>query len=95
MTEKPQHLPFVPAETAVQKYPITEYQPVYFVAESFETAKKQLQDFASTLSRPFELYYNPITQCVDKLDSVEKIAQVSRQLQQQIALVNAALARLS
>jgi len=95
LSEKPQLRPFVPAETAVQKYPITEYQPVYFVAESFETAKKQLQDFATTLSRPFELYYNPITQCVDKLDSVEKIAKVSQALQQQLALVNAALARLS
>merc|ERR1712233_75267 len=65
LSDKPTLRPFVPAETAVQEYPITEYQPVYFVAESFETAKKQLQDFATTLSRPFELYYNPITQCVE------------------------------
>jgi phenylalanine-4-hydroxylase len=34
--------PFEPAKTALQKYPITEYQPVYYVAESFEDAKEKM-----------------------------------------------------
>lgn len=34
--------PFDPPKTAIQKYPITEYQPVYFVAESFEDAKEKM-----------------------------------------------------
>ncbi|KAL3274478.1 hypothetical protein HHI36_015862 [Cryptolaemus montrouzieri] len=34
--------PFEPVKTGVQKYPITEYQPVYYVAESFEDAKEKL-----------------------------------------------------
>lgn len=33
---------FDPAKTALQKYPITEYQPVYYVAESFEDAKEKM-----------------------------------------------------
>lgn len=33
---------FEPAKTCEQKYPITEYQPLYFVAESFESAKEKM-----------------------------------------------------
>ena len=33
---------FEPLKTCEQKYPITEYQPVYFVAESFEDAKEKM-----------------------------------------------------
>lgn len=43
LTEKPKLLPFDPEKTSVQKYPITEYQPVYFVAESFEDAKEKVR----------------------------------------------------
>jgi len=34
---------FDPPKTAVQKYPITEYQPIYYVAESFEDAKDKMR----------------------------------------------------
>jgi len=34
--------PFEPEKTCLQKYPITTYQPVYFVANSFEEAKAQM-----------------------------------------------------
>jgi phenylalanine-4-hydroxylase len=43
LTDKPQHRPFEPALTAEQDYPITEYQPVYFVSESFEDAKQKVR----------------------------------------------------
>lgn len=33
---------FEPAKTALQKYPITEYQPIYYVAESFDDAKEKM-----------------------------------------------------
>jgi len=91
----PTFVPFNPAEAASTQYPITEYQPKYFVAESFETAKKQLQEYAKTFSRPFELYYNPVTQCVEKLDSVDKIARIVKTLQTQLATVSAALTSFS
>ena len=42
LSEKPELRPFDPAKTAMQKYPITEYQPVYFVAEDFEDAKEKM-----------------------------------------------------
>lgn len=43
LTDKPQILPFDPDKTCIQKYPITEYQPVYFVADSFENAKEKVR----------------------------------------------------
>ncbi len=41
------------AETA--RYPITEYQPTYFVADSFNSAKEKMRSFAASLNRPFHV----------------------------------------
>ena len=43
LSDKPALQPFEPPKTAVQDYPITQYQPVYFVAESFEDAKARVR----------------------------------------------------
>lgn len=43
LTDKPQIKQFDPYTTSEQKYPITEYQPIYFVADSFEQAKEKLR----------------------------------------------------
>ena len=43
MSNKPTHLPFDAQKAAVQKYPITSYQPVYFVAESFSDATEKVR----------------------------------------------------
>ncbi len=43
LTDKPKLLPFEPEKTCLQQYPITEFQPVYFVAESFEEAKEKVR----------------------------------------------------
>ena len=39
---KPELRSFEPEKTGVQKYPITEHQPLYFVTESFEDAKQKM-----------------------------------------------------
>lgn len=41
-TDKPELRSFDPKTTCLQKYPITEYQPVYYVAESFDDAKEKM-----------------------------------------------------
>lgn len=38
LSDKPELIPFEPIKTAEQKYPSTEYQPVYYGAESFEAS---------------------------------------------------------
>ncbi len=43
LTDKPAIMPFDPFRVATQPYPITEYQPTYFIAESFKDAKEKLR----------------------------------------------------
>jgi phenylalanine-4-hydroxylase len=50
-----------PSVAADQDYPITEYQPRYFVADSLQDGKSQMQDFARNLQRPFYARFNPTT----------------------------------
>lgn len=59
LSNKPNVLPFDPAVTSLQKYPITDYQPVYYECESFASMTKKLKDFASSLQRPFKVELNP------------------------------------
>ncbi len=42
LSDKPELKPFDPAVAGTTKYPITEYQPIYFVTDSFEDAQKKL-----------------------------------------------------
>jgi len=42
LSGKPELRSFDPEKTGSQKYPITEHQPVYFVTESFESAKQKM-----------------------------------------------------
>lgn len=41
--DKPERRAFEPSKIIQTTYPITEYQPVYFVAESFQSAKQSLR----------------------------------------------------
>merc|ERR1712013_223778 len=59
-----------------QKYPITEHQPVYFVTDSFESAKQKMTDFASTIPRPFGVRYDPYTQTIELLDNKRQIQKL-------------------
>uniref|UniRef100_A0AAQ5ZAB7 phenylalanine 4-monooxygenase n=1 Tax=Amphiprion ocellaris TaxID=80972 RepID=A0AAQ5ZAB7_AMPOC len=74
---EPKVLPFDPDKTSLQKYPITEYQPVYFVAESFEDAKEKVRRFAATIPRPFSVRYNPYTQSIEVLDNTQQLRNLA------------------
>jgi tyrosine 3-monooxygenase len=80
LSDKPELRSFEPAKTAVQTYQDQEYQPIYYVAESFEDAKEKFRRWVSTMSRPFEVRFNPHTQRVETLDSVEKLDTLVQQL---------------
>merc|ERR1711871_1259017 len=54
VSSEPKHLPFDPAVAATHPYPITDYQPVYFVADSFKDAKEKLLTFTTKMERPFD-----------------------------------------
>lgn len=60
VTSKPKLKPFDPYVIAQDyvNFPISEMQPVYFVAESFSKAKEQIIDYCEGINRPFNLAYN-------------------------------------
>ena len=51
-----------PHRAAEQDFPITEYQPVYFVAESLATAKQRMSEFCQAQPRPFYARYNAVSE---------------------------------
>mmetsp|Transcript_12811 Transcript_12811/g.24853 ORF Transcript_12811/g.24853 Transcript_12811/m.24853 type:complete len:470 (+) Transcript_12811:240-1649(+) len=62
---KPELLPWDPAVAAETEYPITTYQPKYFVAESLQDATDKLKDFGERqIVRPFRVSYLPEEQRV-------------------------------
>ncbi|RHY33111.1 hypothetical protein DYB32_001851 [Aphanomyces invadans] len=69
----PEYRPWNPFEAAKQKYPITTYQPIYYVADSLADAKARMREFTEDMKKPFYARYNPYQQtiCVDRAVSVE------------------------
>jgi len=43
LTDGNEKRPFEPAKTCEQTYPITQFQPIYYVADSFDDAKEKLR----------------------------------------------------
>ncbi|PVZ96616.1 hypothetical protein BB558_007463 [Smittium angustum] len=79
------------AETPIQSYPITKYQPVYFVAESFKSATDMVRQFAAGLDRKFEVRYNPYTETVEVLDSKDKISLFASEIKNSVQILTSAL----
>ncbi|KAF2359016.1 Phenylalanine-4-hydroxylase tetrameric form [Trinorchestia longiramus] len=90
MSDVPKFLPFQPEKTGVTKYPITEFQPVYYIAESFEDAQQKMIEFAATIPRPFSVRYNPYTQSIETLDSKYQIKELLRTIGNDLKLFSEA-----
>ncbi|KAF9161740.1 hypothetical protein BGX21_011025 [Mortierella sp. AD011] len=78
LSDKPEIRPFEPVKVAQQKFPFSEYQPVYFVTESFKDAKMRIREFTKSLSRPFSVRYNANTESIEILDPKEKIIRCAQ-----------------
>ncbi|XP_071439830.1 tyrosine 3-monooxygenase [Hetaerina americana] len=95
LSDKPEHRSFEPASTAVQPYQDQEYQPVYYVADSFEDAKEKFRRWTSTcMSRPFEVRFNPHTERVEILDSVDSLESLISQMSLEMLHLTNALKKL-
>lgn len=95
LSDKPELKPFEPLKTAVQKYPITEFQPVYFVAESFKDAQEKVRDFAAKMNRPFSVRYNALTQTIEVLDNKEKVVRFAKSIRDDMKTLATVLETLS
>ncbi|KAI6174581.1 Phe-4-monooxygenase [Aphelenchoides bicaudatus] len=94
LTDKPEIAAFDPLITSTTKYPITNFQPKYFLAESFTDAKNKLTTWASAIPRPFQVRYNPYTQRIEVLDSVPAIQALARDIKSHVSKLEDALAKV-
>ncbi|XP_003746671.1 phenylalanine-4-hydroxylase [Galendromus occidentalis] len=94
LSDKPEVRTFDPAATGNQKYPITQYQPVYFVAESFQQAQQKMREYALSIPRPFDVHYNPYTQQIEVLDSIHQLQVLASDLGVEMSLLKSALKKL-
>lgn len=94
LSGKPEMKPFEPAVTGEQKYPITQYQPVYYVAESFQHAQKKVREYALSIPRPFTVRYNPYTQSVEIVDTNIQVQNLAQDIQSDMTLLADALKKI-
>ncbi|CAD6225256.1 GSCOCG00005588001-RA-CDS [Cotesia congregata] len=94
LSGEPELRAFEPAKTALQKYPITEYQPVYFVAEDFEDGKEKMLKFAQTIPKKFGVRYDPYTQSINIIDSKYQIEELIINVNQEIEILMDAFKKL-
>jgi phenylalanine-4-hydroxylase len=57
----PTLLPWDPLVASTTEYPITTFQPTYFVANSLADACRKMRDFSDSLPKPFRARYNSLT----------------------------------
>lgn len=95
LSDKPEIRPFEPEETAVQSYPITEYQPLYYISESFEEAKNKLVQFAKSIPRNFTVKYDPYTQTVNLLNSKKQIEGLTKKIQWDIEFLQETMKKVT
>lgn len=91
----PEYKPFVAEEAAERPYPITHYQPLYYVVSSLEQCKELIKSYTlNSLEKPFTVKYNPYTNTVDILDTEEKIIALTNNIQSNLDMVKNALGHL-
>jgi phenylalanine-4-hydroxylase len=90
----PERRPFNAQQAATTKYPITEMQPVYYVAESFRDMKEKVRDYATGLPRPFAVRYSPYSEAIEILDTKEKLARYAASVKNSMHTLASALEKI-
>uniref|UniRef100_A0A914GY85 phenylalanine 4-monooxygenase n=1 Tax=Globodera rostochiensis TaxID=31243 RepID=A0A914GY85_GLORO len=94
LSGQPELASFDPPQTCQTKYPITSYQPKYFVAESFADAKNKLTAWTQSTARQFQVSYNPYTQRIEMLDNESAANKLVRDVKSQVSKLEEALRKL-
>lgn len=71
MSDEPEIRKWDPFHAGKQEYPITTYQPIYYIADSFADAKIKMQEFSNSFARPFNVRYDPYSQTIDVDSNIE------------------------
>ncbi|XP_043938679.1 tyrosine 3-monooxygenase isoform X2 [Protopterus annectens] len=91
LSDEPELRDFDPEVTAMQPYQDQNYQPVYYVSESFADAKDKLRKYASKIKRPFSVKYNPYNATIEVLDNPQKIKASLEELEDELKALTDAL----
>jgi phenylalanine-4-hydroxylase len=75
--ERPKIVPWDPFVAATTNFPITTYQPTYFIAESMQDAKEKMTEFCDSINRPFFPTYKPYTETISVDRAVKREAKTS------------------
>ncbi|XP_059101383.1 phenylalanine-4-hydroxylase [Peromyscus eremicus] len=94
LSEKPKLLPLELEKTASQEYSVTEFQPIYYVAESFNDAKEKVRAFAATIPRPFSVRYDPYTQRIEVLDNTQQLKILADSINSEFGILCSALQKI-
>lgn len=94
LSGKPKLLPLELEKTAIQEYPVTEFQPLYYVAESFMDAKEKVRNFAATIPRPFSVRYDPYTQRIEILDNTQQLKILADSINSEVGILCNALQKI-
>nr|KAF6369960.1 phenylalanine hydroxylase [Myotis myotis] len=94
LSDKPMLLPLELEKTAIQEYTITEFQPLYYVAESFNDAKEKVRNFAATIPRPFSVRYDPYTQRIEVLDNTQQLKILADSINSEVGILCSALQKI-
>ncbi|KAJ3072220.1 hypothetical protein HDU98_004007 [Podochytrium sp. JEL0797] len=90
-SDVPKRLPFDPEVCANTPFPITNYQEVYFIADSFKDMKERVKTYFESFKRPFQVRYNPYTQTIEVLDNKDKILKYASNIQGDLSRLTDAL----
>lgn len=94
LSDKPELKPFEPEKIVQQRYPIESYQPIYFVAESFEDAKEKLVKYSHTIPRNFSVHYNPYTQSVEILTTKSQVEDLILKINSEMNVLTQSLKKV-
>ncbi|XP_063403726.1 protein henna-like [Mytilus trossulus] len=93
-TDEPERRNFEPEKAAIQEYPITRFQPIYYVADSFKSAKDKMKDYASKIPRSFNVRYNPFTKRIDVIDGTKGVVTLVKELQGEVTMLQDTLTKI-
>lgn len=95
LSDKPEVFPLDPFKTCVQKYKVTEMQPVYFEAESFQDAKEKVMEYAKSIPRPFSVRYNAYTQSVEVINDMASMQKLVDDIKYDVDTLQDALRKIN
>lgn len=94
LSDRPEKRSWDPFDAAKQSYPVTEYQPLYYVADSLESATEKLGLFAETLEKPFAIHYNPYVQSISIVNGAADALKILSHIRKEMKSLTSALSHL-